>query len=414
MISRSESLELNSQRGQHEDRERAGEHLDGSPRLELLGDEEREDECQRVDGDPTWECAPTRQGRDCTSRRRRDSGMPPTISGPMAAPPSTLPRPRRRLRLPAAVGRPLDRLLARLPAAVEARIRERFGLDLFIVSASVLVVLRLFDVAPWTFWALDMHTYWATGAGYDYAAANPYEIGAYLYSPAFAQAITPLTWLPWPVFAALWTAVGAAACVWLAGRWSFPLIFSGALALELYLGQIDLLIAAAIVLGFRYPAAWAFPLLTKVAPGIGLLWFAFRREWRNLAVAITATVAIAGASAVLAPALWNDWWELLRRSLLNQYPVEGAYLAIPMAIRVPIAVLVIAWGARTDRHWTLPVAILLAMPILWINVFSLLLAVIPFRPELGWTPARAWLLRERLLPRRIRARAGAVAVRGAG
>jgi hypothetical protein len=40
------------------------------------------------------------------------------------------------------------------------------------------------------------------------------------------------------------------------------------------------------------------------------------------------------------------------------------------------------------------------MPILWINVFALLVAVVPLREEPGLTPARAWLLRERLLPRR--------------
>ena len=28
----------------------------------------------------------------------------------------------------------------------------------------------------------------------------------------------------------------------------------------------------------RWPAAWAFVLLTKMTPGIGLLWFAFRRD----------------------------------------------------------------------------------------------------------------------------------------
>ena len=319
----------------------------------------------------------------------------------MASVPSTFPAPRRRLRLPGVVARPLDRLLARLPAPVEARVRDRLGLDLFVVCAAALVVLRLFNVWPWTLWALDMHTYWTTGAGYAYSSSNPYEIGAYLYAPAFAQAISPITSLPWPWFAALWTAVSVAVYVWLAGRWAFPLLFTGAVALELYLGQIDILIAAAVVIGFRYPAVWAFPLLTKVAPGIGLLWFVFRREWRNLAIAIAATVAIAGASAVLAPALWNGWWDLLRRSLLDRHAVEGAYLGIPMIARLPVAVGILFWGARSDRHWTVPVAILLAMPILWINVFSLLLAVIPLRQELGLTPARAWLLRERLLPRRV-------------
>lgn len=330
-------------------------------------------------------------------RRRPTPSAVGRVAGPLGRALGTV-----RRSLGRAVGRVADPVLARLPAPVEARIRDRLGPDLFVVTAAVLVFLRLANVQPWTFWALDMHTYWATGVGYDYARSNPYEIGAYLYSPAFAQAISPLTQLPWPWFAALWTALSAGAYLWLVGRWAFPLIFTGAVALELYLGQIDILIAAAMVVGFRYPAVWAFPLLTKVAPGIGLLWFLFRREWRNLAIAVAATVAIAGVSAVVAPEAWRGWWELLRRSLLDRHSVEGAYLAIPMAVRLPFAIAIVAWGARTDRHWTVPVGVLLAMPILWINVFSLLLAAIPLRRETGRTPARAWLVRERLLQGRLR------------
>ena len=292
----------------------------------------------------------------------------------------------------------VDRLLARLPEPVEARVRDRLGLDLFVVVAVVLIALRLLDKYPWTSSWVDMHTYWATGAGVNYATSNPYVVGAYLYAPAFAQALYPLTTLPWPWFAALWTATICAAYIWLVGRWAFPLLLSGAVALELYLGQIDIFIAAAAVIGFRYPAVWAFPLVTKVAPGIGLVWFAVRREWRNLAIALASTAALAGVSAVLAPGLWHDWFDLLRRSITDRQVVEGAYLGIPVWLRLPFAVGVIAWGARTDRHWTVPIAMLLAMPILWVNVFTLLLAIVPLRPEPGLTPARAWLLRERLLP----------------
>jgi len=292
----------------------------------------------------------------------------------------------------------IDRLLARLPEPVEARIRDRLGMDLFVVVAAVIVVLRLFDTSPWTPTVLDMHTYWATRDGFSYHQGDPYTIGAYLYAPAFAQVLSPITTLPWPWFAALWTAAIAAVYIWLVGRWAFPLLLTGAVALELYLGQIDIFIAAAIVVGFRYPVVWAFPLLTKIAPGIGLLWFVFRREWRNLALALTATVAIAAVSALIAPDMWRAWYELLYRTVFERQAVDGAYLAIPVWLRLPIGVAVIAWGARTDRHWTVPVAVLLAMPILWLNVFALLVAVVPLREEPGMTPARAWLLRERLLP----------------
>lgn len=294
----------------------------------------------------------------------------------------------------------IDRLLRRLPAPVEARVRDRLGLDVFVVAAVVFVTLRLFNVPPWTIWQLDMHTYWATGAGIDYVQSNPYVIGAYLYAPAFSQLIAPLTTLPWPWFAALWTAAIAAVYGWLVGRWAFPvLLLTGTVALEFYLGQINVFIAAAVVIGFRYPAVWAFPLLTKVAPGFGLLWFVFRREWRNLAVALAATSAVVAGSAVVVPGLWHDWLDLLRRSILDRQVVEGAFIAIPVWARLPFAVAIIAWGARTDRHWTVPVAIVLAMPILWLNTFALLIAIIPLHAASGLTPARAWLLRARGLPR---------------
>ena len=78
---------------------------------------------------------------------------------------------------------------------------------------------------------------------------------------------------------AVWTAIMLVAVRFLTGpRW-FAL---GALlaVVELSGGNISLLLAVAMVIGFRWPAAWAFVILTKVTPGIGLLWFAVRRAWR--------------------------------------------------------------------------------------------------------------------------------------
>ena len=273
-------------------------------------------------------------------------------------------------------------------------LRRRLGLDLFLAIGIALVVLRLYNVQPWDDKILDLHAYWATRFGFSYAAANPYVIGAYLYSPAFAQLLMPLTAMSFPLFAGLWTLVIVVTYVWLTGRWAMPLLLSFAVGLELYLGQIDILIAAAIVIGFRYPAVWAFPLLTKVAPGIGLVWFVVRREWRKLAIALAATVAIASVSAFFTPFAWKSWFDFILSSATASHPPSGWYLPIPYLLRLPIAVGVIAWGARTDRYWTVPVGVLLGMPILWVNMFTLLIAVIPLRHEPGLTPARAWLSRE--------------------
>jgi hypothetical protein len=291
-------------------------------------------------------------------------------------------------RLPARLQRRLDRISE--PTA--DMVRQRLGLDVFLAIGIALVVLRLYNVSPWTLPILDMHAYWNTRFVIDYSG-NPFLIGAYLYSPVFAQAIAPFTMLSWPVFAALWTGAMVVTYAWLVGRWATPLLLTFAVALELYLGQIAIFIAAAIVVGVRYPAGWAFPLLTKVAPGIGLVWFIVRKEWRKLFIAITATVAIAAVSALISPDAWRGWYDLLRRSIVNPNTVDGVYLAIPYVIRLPIAIGVIAWGARTDRYWTVPVGVLIGMPILWINVFTLLIGVIPLREEPGLTPAREWLAR---------------------
>jgi hypothetical protein len=46
-------------------------------------------------------------------------------------------------------------------------------------------------------------------------------------------------------------------------------------------------------------------------------------------------------------------------------------------VRLPLAVAVVAWGALTDRRWTVPVAAFLALPVIWPSGFALLAAVPP-------------------------------------
>jgi hypothetical protein len=87
---------------------------------------------------------------------------------------------------------------------------------------------------------------------------------------------------------------------WLGWRRTLLVLAFPPVALELYHGNIHLLLAAAIGLGLRYPWTWAFVLLTKVTPGVGLIWFAVRREWRQLGIALGVT-ADRGLSVALTP-----------------------------------------------------------------------------------------------------------------
>jgi hypothetical protein len=145
----------------------------------------------------------------------------------------------------------------------------------------------------------------------------------------------------------------------------------------LYHGNIHLLLAAAIVLGMRYPAAWSFVLLTKVTPGIGLLWFAARREWRSLLIAFGATGLIVVATFALLPSQWLGWLEMLRDSAGTPPPWPA--LPIPLWLRLPLAALLVLWGARRDARWIVPVAAAISLPALWPGGFAILAACWPLR-----------------------------------
>jgi hypothetical protein len=145
--------------------------------------------------------------------------------------------------------------------------------------------------------------------------------------------------------------------------------------MEIAGGNVSLLLALAIVQGFGHPWTWSFVLLTKITPGVGLLWFALRREWRQLAIAVGATVAIVAVSALLMPQAWRDWVDLLRAN--TSKGGTWAAIPIPLLVRGPIGVVLIVWGARRNQRWTVPVGAMLALPALWYGSLSMLVAVIP-------------------------------------
>jgi hypothetical protein len=239
----------------------------------------------------------------------------------------------------------------------------------------VMAVVSWYWLTAGTGQPVDARAYWMTRDGVLYE--NPVRLSqnAYLYSPAFAQAMTPLASLDFTTFLAVWRAVNLAAFVGLAGPLSAPLLFWSPVASEVNAGNIHLLLGAAILIGFRWPAAWAFIVLTKVTPGVGLLWFAVRKEWHSLAVVAGATALVVAVSAVVSPRDWVDWLELL--SLNAQSPDGPLPIQVPLIVRVPLAAAIVIWGARTDRPATVPVAALVALPAIWFHSLSLLVAVIP-------------------------------------
>jgi hypothetical protein len=142
---------------------------------------------------------------------------------------------------------------------------------------------------------------------------------------------------------------------------------------DLLVGNIHLMLAAAIVLGIRHPAAWAIPILTKVPPGVGVLWCAARREWRALALAYAVCAGIALVSFAISPQLWSAWIERMRG---DTGTAGGPYLAIFVA-RLVIASLLVLYAGWRDRPWLIPIAVLTSLPILWPDSLAILLACFP-------------------------------------
>jgi hypothetical protein len=164
------------------------------------------------------------------------------------------------------------------------------------------------------------------------------------------------------------------ALLWLTGRWFGWVVILPMVAIELAMGNVHVFIAAAIVAGFRYPGLWTLMFITKVTPGIPVVWFAFRREWRALAIALGTTAIVVGVSFVLAPQLWRDWSQMLLN--LNEKPAAPATPLdlVPRPIRWAVAIGLVAWGARSNRRWVVPIAVVLCLPMAYVNGLTILVA----------------------------------------
>src|SRR5512146_100196 len=124
----------------------------------------------------------------------------------------------------------------------------RLGIAAFVVVLAVFMAMRMLAIVPWTLPAFDVYAYWVTGTGFDYATAHQGTTGAYLYSPAFAQLIWPLTRLGWPLFAGIWTGIVAVPLAWLGGRYALGLLLLPPVFLTVACGQLDILFAVVAII----------------------------------------------------------------------------------------------------------------------------------------------------------------------
>lgn len=261
------------------------------------------------------------------------------------------------------------------PHVASRRIPLPLVRDALTVAGVAALVLTIAGVIPfhgdrigWSF-ARDLYAYWVADPADPYA--NPVGVGfAYLYSPLFLQLTLPLKLLPFDIVAVLWLVAGLIALRWLGALWM--LVIPG-VSSDLLLGNINVFIAVAIVLAVRRPVLWAVPILTKLTPGVGALWHVVRREWSATLRAALIGAAVVAISIVVQPAAWASWLDLLLASMATRGESTSEFG--PLAIRLPVAAAVVVAGAVTKRAWTLPVAALIAMPVIWPATAAVLTAI---------------------------------------
>lgn len=228
----------------------------------------------------------------------------------------------------------------------------------------------------------DSHAYWLAWHGPMYTT-GPATPLAYLYSPAFAQLVWPLAQLPWPVFCAVTMALPAVAITWLLRPvrwfWAAPLWVIG--LSEVLSGNIFWALALVALRGLDRPWLWVLPALTKVTPCLGPVWFAARGQWRALRACLGSLALVVAVSYAISPAAWADWVRFLLDHVHETSQPLGSQLSLPLVVRLPLALVLVGFAARTDRRWLLPVAMAVATPVTGIACWVVLAAIPRLRQE---------------------------------
>lgn len=226
---------------------------------------------------------------------------------------------------------------------------------------------------------VDAIAYWEAGSSTHLYPEHWSEVatGYLFYPPPVAQLSTLLQPLGWQLFvvALMLTTFGA---FWYCARGlSLPLLLMGIpyfvgigpsepatfLSYAL-LGNLQWILAALVVVAMRHPAAYPALIMTKITTGIGWLWPLFRGEWRMALVGAATCVAFFAVSFAADPGLWFEFIGFATRNASMAAPPMPMF-PLPFAVRLPMSIAILAWGAATNRRWTVPVAAGWALPALY-------------------------------------------------
>lgn len=223
---------------------------------------------------------------------------------------------------------------------------------------------------------VDAVNYWGAGSSSNLYPESLSEVreGLLFYPPPVAQISTLLQPIGWPVFIVALMVTIFASFWYCCREWSLVLVTA---AIPFYLGlgpdwpatflsyaligNLQWVLAAACIIAIRRPSLWSFLLFTKLTTSIGWLWHVVRGEYRAAAIGAATAAVVLIFSVVAAPNLWVEFIAFaVRNAALKDSPIP--MFPIPYVLRVPMSVALLVWGARTNREWTVPVAVGWALP----------------------------------------------------
>ena len=250
----------------------------------------------------------------------------------------------------------------------------------FAWSASVIAFALVgWALSLWTFvmfWpgaGYDAHTYWQAARDV-VAGSSPYSgtyggLQGFRYAPPLAALLAPGAFVSFDAFKLVMLALNVGALRYAVGswRWAGIMLVNPLVLHELYLGNVNFPIAAALYAAFRSSTSpLAFAGLAKLSPFFVLPQL-LRSGRRLKPFLVTLGAAIALTLPVLS--LWPAWASALLTS-----PTPPGTLPFDLGPRLLLAVclVAVAWYRRAD--WIAALAATIAVPILWPSTLVILLA----------------------------------------
>lgn len=250
---------------------------------------------------------------------------------------------------------------------------------------------------------VDTYAYWLAGANVaagdsPYLAHSIQDLGGYLYPPPFAQAWVPLSSLPATLIDWGWRVLGVLSVRYMAGSWQVAglwWLFPGSIV-EITAGNITFQIAAVTVAGLRGHAEGVLPAAIvkfSTVAVVPFLWLRRPATRHGLLLGSAVAAAVLAVSFVLDPGLWREYVDFIvgQGALANENASIVTILPTPAAdflLRLAIAAAVVVAAIRFDSPHLAYVAAFLLTPTLWVQRFSVLLALLTLENDEWLRPYR--------------------------